>query len=48
MSPIFLLLIFWALFVIGVYAHFYYEVKARYINFSEKLTQLRDTLTEEE
>ena len=48
MAPIYIILIIWAVFVIGVYAHFYYEVKARYINFSEKLTQLRDSLTEEE
>ncbi len=48
MNTFFVILILWCIFVLGVYAHFYYEVKARFINFNDKINKLRDTLTEEE
>ncbi len=48
MNTIFYILIFWLLLLVVVYGHFFYEVKGRNINFSKKLTQLRDAFTEEE
>ncbi len=42
------ILIGWLAFLILVYAHVFYEVKASHINFRKRWHQLRDAFTEEE